>query len=175
MYRCKPIECCFLIREKYKSLINILKSKVRLLKIEGYTLVYAYRHEQTPWYAKLLIVLTLGYLLSPIDLIPDFIPILGYLDDLIIVPILILLSIKLIPNAILIECREKAQEQINTAGKQKKTAWWCAVLIVLFYVTMAYFMVYWIKSKWFSTKNIVPTQNPSIGLISKLLQSTTRP
>ena len=175
MHICKPKEFCFSIREKYHSSINTLKAKVRLLKIEGYTLAYAYRHEQTPWHAKLLIIITLGYLLSPIDLIPDCIPVLGYLDDLIIVPLLILFSIKLIPHAVLIECREKAQEQVNTAGKQKKTAWWFAVLIVLFYVTIAYFTVYWIKSKWFSSKNIVSPHHLPNGLISKLLKTTNNP
>lgn len=174
MYMFKPKECCSSLREKYNALISTLKVKVRLLKIEGYTLAYAYRHEQTPWYAKLLIIITLGYLLSPIDLIPDFIPVLGYLDDLIIVPLLIVLSIKLIPNAIVIECREKAQEQINNPGKQKKTAWWCAVLIVLFYVTMIYLTINWIKPNWFSSKNILSTETSSDRLMSKLFKNTNK-
>jgi uncharacterized membrane protein YkvA (DUF1232 family) len=157
----RPKKCYFLLRGKYNSLIEILKAKVRIIKIEGYTLAYAYRHEQTPWYAKLLIVITLGYLLSPIDLIPDCIPVLGYLDDLIIVPLLILLSIKFIPNHVLEECRKKAQEQINTASKQKKTAWWFAVLIVLFYGTMIYFIIYWLKLKWPPSQKISLSQNSS--------------
>ena len=169
-----PKECCSSFREKYKSLISTLKAKVRILKIEGYALAYAYRHEQTPWYAKLSIIITLGYLLSPIDLIPDFIPILGYLDDLIIVPLLILLSIKLIPNSVLTECRARAQEQINNPGKQKKTAWWCAVLIVLFYVIMTYLTINWIKPNWFSSKNIFSTETSSNRLMSKLFKSTNK-
>jgi len=147
------------LQEKYQSLIKILKAKVRIIKIESYTLAYAYRHEQTPWYAKLSIIITLGYLLSPIDLIPDCIPILGYLDDLIIVPLLILLSIRLIPNNIVEECREKAQEQINTASKQKKTAWWFAILIVLFYGTITYFIINWFKFRWSSVSNFLRSYN----------------
>jgi uncharacterized membrane protein YkvA (DUF1232 family) len=159
MFRLK--EYCSLLRKKYSSFIEFLKAKVRIIKIESYTLAYAYRHAQTPWYAKLLIIITLGYLLSPIDLIPDCIPIIGYLDDLIIVPLLILLSIKLIPNYVLEECRKKAQEQINTVDKQKKTAWWCAVLIILFYATMIYFLIHWLKLKWFPLQNISLSLNSS--------------
>ncbi|UJR29692.1 hypothetical protein I4U23_017240 [Adineta vaga] len=135
-------------RGKYKSLIENLKAKVQIIKLESYTLTYVYRHQQTPWYAKLSIIITLGYLLSPIDLIPDFIPILGYLDDLILVPLLILLSIKLIPKNILEECREKAREQINTTTKKKKTACWFAILIVLFYIMIVYFIIRWLKYKF---------------------------
>jgi len=147
------------LQEKYKSLIKSLKAKVRIIKIESYTLAYAYGHKQTPWYAKLSIIITLGYLLSPIDLIPDFIPILGYLDDLFIVPLLILLSIRLIPNNILEECREKAQEQINTTSKQKKTAWWFAILIISFYGAFFYFIINWLKFKWFSISKISSSHN----------------
>jgi uncharacterized membrane protein YkvA (DUF1232 family) len=159
MFRSK--QYCSLVCEKYKSFIDFLKAKVRVIKIESFTLVYAYRHVQTPWYAKILIIITLGYLLSPIDLIPDFIPILGYLDDLVIVPLLIILSIKLIPNHVVTECREKAQEQLNTVGKPKKTAWWFAVLIVVFYAMMIYFLICWLKWKWFSSRNISLLQNSS--------------
>jgi len=137
----------YFLRRKYQSVIKSLKAKVQIIKIESYTLAYVYRHKQTPWYAKLSIIITLGYLLSPIDLIPDCIPVLGYLDDLIIVPLLIILSIKLIPNDILEECREKAQEQINTTSKQKKTAWWFAILIVLFYGAIIYFTIIWLRLK----------------------------
>ncbi|CAF1215799.1 unnamed protein product [Rotaria sordida] len=107
------------------------KEKVRRIKLEGYALAYVYQDERTPWYAKLSIVITLGYLLSPIDLIPDFIPVLGYLDDLILVPLLILLSIKLIPKDILKECREKAQSQLNKTKQSKETAWWFTIKSII--------------------------------------------
>lgn len=71
-----------------------LKQKVRKLKAEIQVLIFAYSDRRTPFIAKLVIGLTVGYLLSPIDLVPDFIPVLGLLDDLIIVPLLITLSIR---------------------------------------------------------------------------------
>ena len=130
-----------------------LKAKVRRLKLESYTLAYVYQHQRTPWYAKLSIIITLGYLLSPIDLIPDFIPVLGYLDDLILVPLLILFSFKLIPNDILEECREKAREKVNTTIKPKKTAWWFAILIMLIYAVIMYLIINWLRYKWLSIVN----------------------
>lgn len=88
------------------------KQWARHLKIETYTLYLAYKDPRTPWYAKIFTAGVVGYAFSPIDLIPDFIPIIGYLDDLILVPIGIALALKMIPSPVLIECREKAQETI---------------------------------------------------------------
>ena len=90
------------------EIIANLKRKAKLLKAEIQVLALAYSDKRTPFLAKLVIGLTVGYLLSPIDLIPDFIPILGLLDDLIIVPLLILLSIRLIPASVLQDARERA-------------------------------------------------------------------
>ena len=87
--------------------IQTLKLRAKKLKSELQVLVIVYKDKRTPLFAKILIGITIGYLLSPIDLIPDFIPVLGLLDDLIIVPFLIRLSIKLIPQKILDEAREK--------------------------------------------------------------------
>ncbi|MFC2093181.1 YkvA family protein [Bacteroidota bacterium] len=84
-----------------------LKEKVKRLKTETNILYLAYKNHRTPWYAKALITATVGYALSPIDLIPDFIPVLGYLDDIIIIPLGIYLSKKMIPKEVLLECREK--------------------------------------------------------------------
>jgi len=83
------------------------------LKREIVTLFYAYRHPEVPWYSKLLIMLTVAYALSPLDLIPDFIPVLGLLDDLVILPLGILLSIRTIPKEILEECRQRAREPVK--------------------------------------------------------------
>ena len=95
----------------------------------------AYSDKRTPLIAKLLIGLTVGYLLSPIDLIPDFIPVLGILDDLIIVPILISISIKLIPEIVLSD----AKKELNThPEKIKKDNWFFALLIILFWIFIGY-------------------------------------
>jgi len=93
------------------KLLEKLKIKVKNLKKEITALYYAYQHPKTSVLPKIIILFTLGYALSPIDLIPDFIPILGYLDDLLILPVLITLSIKLIPQEIMEESKEKAENQ----------------------------------------------------------------
>lgn len=89
------------------------KHRVKQLKIETYALYLAYKDPRTPWYAKIFAACVVGYAFSPIDLIPDPIPLLGYLDDLILIPIGVTLALKMIPSPVLVECREKAQVIIN--------------------------------------------------------------
>ena len=86
------------------------KQRVKQLKSETYALYLAYRHPRTPWYAKLWAALVVGYAFSPIDLIPDFIPVLGYLDDLVLVPLGVALALRLIPAPVLAECRREADQ-----------------------------------------------------------------
>lgn len=107
--------------------IDNLKLKVKSLKNEITALYYAYRNSRVPFLPKLIIIITLAYALSPIDLIPDFIPVLGYLDDLLILPVLITLSIKLIPFEIMQESRKKAEEE---PVKLKKN-WITAIIFIL--------------------------------------------
>src|SRR5579859_4082071 len=87
------------------------RQKVRALKRETYALYLACRDPRVPWYAKLLAGGVVAYLFSPIDPIPDFIPVLGFLDDLIIVPLGITLAVRLIPPAVMAECRARAAEE----------------------------------------------------------------
>ena len=89
-----------------------LKARARALKTETYALYLAVRDPRTPWYAKGLVLLIVAYALSPIDLIPDFVPVLGYLDDLIIVPGGIALALKLIPPQVMEQAREHARESM---------------------------------------------------------------
>src|SRR6266513_1790156 len=96
-------------------LLSRIKERVRHLKSETLALWFAARHPGTPWYAKLLVAGIVAYALSPIDLIPDFVPIFGYLDDLILIPLGIVLAIRLIPPPILEECRARAQEAMASA------------------------------------------------------------
>jgi uncharacterized membrane protein YkvA (DUF1232 family) len=84
------------------------KRRVQRLKTELHALTLAYRDRRTPWYAKVALVIVLGYAASPIDLIPDFIPVLGYLDDLLLIPLGILLAVRLIPPDVLDDCRRQA-------------------------------------------------------------------
>ncbi len=87
-----------------------LKQRARHLKSETFALYLAARDPRTPWYAKLLVAGIVAYAFSPIDLIPDFVPVLGYLDDLILIPLGIALAIKMVPHSVLAECRARAQE-----------------------------------------------------------------
>jgi len=104
------------------------KHRVSQLKRETYTLYLAYRDPRTPWYAKILGALVVGYAFSPIDLIPDAIPILGYLDDLLLVPLGIVLVVRMIPLAVLDECREQA----GLAMEQGKPTNWVAAVGIVF-------------------------------------------
>ena len=96
------------------------KAGARRLKVETYTLLLAYRHPEVPWYAKVGAALVVGYALSPIDLIPDFIPVLGYLDDLILVPLGVIVVMKMIPGPVLAECRQNAKLLIDQDKAEKQ-------------------------------------------------------
>ncbi|MBC3787772.1 YkvA family protein [Spirosoma utsteinense] len=126
------------------TLIDRLRQQARNLKAEAFTLYYAYRDPRTPWPAKALIALTLGYLFSPIDLIPDFIPVLGLLDDLLLVPLLIRLSLRLIPAVVIAESRLKAQAR---TGEQRPTNWWFVGVIVCIWAGAVYGLYRWAKSR----------------------------
>lgn len=104
-----------------------LKVRANQLKTETAALYLAYKRPEVPWYAKFFAIIVVGYALSPIDLIPDFIPILGYLDDLILIPIGISVAIKLIPEEIMNECRSQATELF----KDKRPKSYLAVAIII--------------------------------------------
>jgi uncharacterized membrane protein YkvA (DUF1232 family) len=111
-------------------LFKKLKEKGKEITQNLSVLYIAYKRKEVPIIAKILIIVAIVYGLSPIDLIPDFIPVLGCLDDLIILPLLIYLSIKIIPNNILEACKEEAKEIIIN-GKYKKWYYGIPVMIVL--------------------------------------------
>ena len=111
------------------------KQRVKALKRETYALYLACRHPGVPWYAKFLATLVVGYALSPIDLIPDFIPVLGYLDDLILVPLGIMLVIHLIPADILAECRQRSEANAEQTTRAGKVA--AAVIVLIWILTAA--------------------------------------
>jgi len=87
-----------------------LESWARKLKVEVYALYLAYKDPRVSWYARIFAAVVVGYAFSPIDLIPDVVPVLGYLDDLILIPLGVALAIKMIPPHVLAECREKARD-----------------------------------------------------------------
>ena len=110
-------------------LTNRIKAWAKSLKRDVMTLWFVLKHPQAPWYARALAALLTAYALSPIDLIPDFIPVLGYLDDLIIVPVGIWLLLKIIPAQVLDECRNQADEWFSQ-DKQKPRSWVGLTLIL---------------------------------------------
>jgi uncharacterized membrane protein YkvA (DUF1232 family) len=112
-------------------MIKNIKDKVRTIKRETMTLYYALKNPKTPWYAKAFAAIVVGYALSPIDLIPDFIPVLGFLDDIILVPLGIMFAIRLIPSDIMAESRIKAKEN---ATKPKN--WVAAGIIIIIWLSI---------------------------------------
>ncbi len=111
-------------------MLSRLKTQALALKTETYALYLAARDPRTPWYAKGLVFLVVAYALSPIDLIPDFIPVLGYLDDLLIVPAGIAIALTMIPRQVMVEARERAR----TAVPGSRLGRFGAVLIVIIWI-----------------------------------------
>ena len=110
-----------------------LKERTKQLTTDIPAVVLSLKEKQTPWYAKIIAAVIVVYALSPIDLIPDFIPVLGYLDDLIILPALIALCVRWIPEEVFAECRQRA-EGLWGGGKPEK--WYYAVPFVLIWAAV---------------------------------------
>ena len=115
-----------------------LKERAKQLKTDIPAVFLALKKRETPWTAKLLAALTIGYALSPIDLIPDFIPVLGYLDDLIILPAMVAFTIRLVPAEVMAACRAEA-EGLWKDGKPKR--WYYAIPIVLVWLLVVFLIV----------------------------------
>ena len=105
-----------------------IKAWAKNLKRQIFILYFAYRDERVPWYVKLFTACIVAYAFSPIDLIPDFIPILGYLDDVIILPLGIMFALKMIPKDVIADCEVKANEMMKN-GKPKN---WIVGSLILF-------------------------------------------
>jgi uncharacterized membrane protein YkvA (DUF1232 family) len=106
----------------------------RQLKTETHAIYLAYKDPRVPWYARLFALVVVGYAFSPIDLIPDFIPVLGYLDDLILVPLGIALVLKMIPRDVLAESRQQAQVMMSD---NKPTNWTAAIGVIIIWLLLA--------------------------------------
>jgi uncharacterized membrane protein YkvA (DUF1232 family) len=117
------------------------KARARQLKAETYALYLAYRDPRTPWYAKVVAAVVAAYAFSPIDLVPDFIPVLGYLDDLILVPLGVLLALRLIPPQVMADSRAAAQATL-LEGKRPVSRAAAAVIVGLWLVGIG-LMVFW--------------------------------
>jgi len=109
-----------------------LRARARQVKIDLIALSLAARDPRTPWYAKLIIAGCVAYAVSPVDLVPDFIPVLGLIDDLIFIPIALALAIRFIPDEVLADCRSRAGEIA-----QRRTSRVAAVIIIAVWIALA--------------------------------------
>jgi len=119
-------------------MIDQWKRRAGQLKIEVYAIWLAYRDPRVPWYARIFAACVVGYAFSPIDLIPDPVPVLGYLDDLVLIPLGVALALKMIPAQVMAECREKARDVMSQGKPVNRTA---AVVIVAVWLLLAAGMV----------------------------------
>lgn len=127
-----------------------LRAWAKRIKRDGVTLWFASRHAGTPWYAKAIGVFVVAYALSPIDLIPDFIPVLGYVDDVLLLPGLIWLALRLTPTAVLAECRHQADE-LAKRNESKPKSVVGAVVIVALWVGATLALWHWVIRPWLAT------------------------
>ena len=116
------------------KLIEKWKQKAKQLKIEIYAMYLAYKDPRVPWYARIFAACVVGYAFSPIDLIPDPIPILGYFDDLIPIPLGVVLALKMIPKEVMTECRERSQELMRQGKPVNRVA---GIIIIAIWILFA--------------------------------------
>jgi uncharacterized membrane protein YkvA (DUF1232 family) len=130
------------------KLLNTWKQQVNQLKMEAYAIYLAYKDPRVPWYAKILIVCVIGYAFSPIDKLLNSIPIVGYLDHLVLVPLGVVLAFKkMMPPAVFTDCREKARIAFN----QKKPNWVDGSIIIVIwflFASLAITSTIWIMKDW---------------------------
>jgi uncharacterized membrane protein YkvA (DUF1232 family) len=119
------------------------KKWARRLKTETYALYFAYQDPRVPWYAKFLTAFVVAHTFSPIDLIPDFIPVLGYLDDLIITPLGLALVLKMIPKEVMIEARRKAEMSNEKIDRASRVG---LIIVVCIWLLVALLLFMWILS-----------------------------
>jgi uncharacterized membrane protein YkvA (DUF1232 family) len=119
-------------------LLDSWKRRAKQLKLQTYAIWLAYKDPRVPWYARAFAAYVVGYAFSPVDLIPDPIPVLGYLDDLVLIPLGIALALRMIPPEVMAECRQKAEAAIREG---KPTNWKAAAAIVTPWVMMALLVI----------------------------------
>lgn len=126
-------------------MLEDFKKRVAYLKSETYALYFAAHHPGTPWYAKLFVAGVVAYAFSPIDLIPDFVPVLGYLDDLFLIPLGITIALKLIPPSVLSECRARARKAAESGQPVNRIV---AVVVIGIWLLLAALGAVWMLERW---------------------------
>lgn len=119
------------------KILEFIKTWAKRIKRDALMLWFAQRHPNTPILAKTICIFTVAYALSPIDLIPDFIPVLGYIDDAILLPVLIWLVVRLLPAQVIHECRTEAEEWIAKENAKPKSYAGAAVIVII-WLTVLY-------------------------------------
>jgi len=119
--------------------------RLKALRQETYALLLACRDERTPWYAKLTVAVVVAYAFSPIDLIPDFIPVIGLLDDMVLVPLGVVLVRWMVPTQVMEDCRLRAESEFEQG---KPANWTAAVVIVVIWIVLPY-LSYLLVRGWF--------------------------
>ena len=120
--------------------VQAIRERARTLKIELIALALAARHPQTPWYAKLVVAGCVAYAVTPVDLIPDAIPVVGIIDDLIFIPLAIAVAVRFIPAPVLADCRARSQDIEARTPKLSRTAW---ALIALAWISVVVLVAVW--------------------------------
>jgi uncharacterized membrane protein YkvA (DUF1232 family) len=128
------------------GLLEAGRAWARRIKRDAMTLWFARKHPRTPWHAKALGILVVAYALSPIDLIPDFIPVLGYLDDVILLPVLIWLTVRLLPADVLAECRAQAEQWMKESRSRPRSRAG-AVAIVVLWLALGLALAWWLAQR----------------------------
>jgi uncharacterized membrane protein YkvA (DUF1232 family) len=128
------------------AFVETWKSRAHQLKTEVYTLYLAYKDPRTPWYGRLFAALVVAYAFSPIDLIPDPIPVLGYLDDLVLVPLGVYIALRMIPPQVMADSRQQARDVMAQGKPVNKVAAAVIILIWVGFAVLAAALLYsWIR------------------------------
>jgi uncharacterized membrane protein YkvA (DUF1232 family) len=143
------------------QLLGELIRRAGRLRTEAFVLYLAARHPETPWYARVLVAAIAAYAFSPVDLIPDFIPVVGYLDDLILIPMGIALAIKLVPPFVLAECRVRAQEVMVSSPVSRAAG----AVIVIIWLVLAALCIMWTYEVFMpASASAIPAVNTGAAL-----------
>ena len=116
------------------SFVDTWKARAHALKTEVYAMFLAYRDPRVPWYARVFAACIVAYAFSPIDLIPDPIPVLGYLDDLVLIPLGIWLALKMIPPEVMADCRARARQEL---AEDRPVNWIAGAVIMALWIGLA--------------------------------------
>jgi uncharacterized membrane protein YkvA (DUF1232 family) len=131
------------------DMLERLKAWARNLKRQVIALWFAYRHPDTPWYARAWAALVVAYAFSPIDLVPDFIPVIGLLDDALLIPLGIWVAVRLIPAHALASGQRQAQAWLENHSEQPRNRA-MAIAIIVLWIAITGALSYWAWQTWFA-------------------------